>query len=107
MSVRTVRIDAPRSAEQPRREVVQVASPRLPLVVGAWRLPVDVFDPGVLQRLVEAADALAHPFGLGGADAQPEHANLLGERLRIGERAVEVGLRIEGPAAEAAGTAEA
>src|SRR6187401_529862 len=94
------------SAEQARREIVQVAPPGLPLVVRPRRLDVDVVDPGVGERLVEAADALAHPFRLRRADAQPEHPHLLGKRFRIGEGAVEVRPGVEGPAAQTAGAAE-
>ena len=51
--------------------------------------------PASVQRLVQAADAVAHALRLGRADAQPQHVHLLRERRRIGEHAVEVGLRVE------------
>src|SRR5690606_567721 len=85
-------------------------TPCLPLVIGPFRLDVDVFDAGFLERAMEAPDTLAHPLGFCRSDAEPQYVDFLCERLRIREDAVVVDLRVELaiPKHErAAGTAEA
>jgi hypothetical protein len=62
----------PGSAEQPRGEIVKVTPPRLPLVIGPWRLLVDVCDPGFGQSRVQLPDAFAHAFGLPCPHTEPE-----------------------------------
>ena len=73
----------------------------------AGRLVVGMLDPGLLEPFVIVLHALVHPLRLGRADAQPEQAHLLVERVGVGHDAAVGRLRVERAAEAAARPAEA
>src|SRR5688572_32077027 len=74
--------------EQPRCEVLQIAAPGLPFVIGTGRFPVHVLDARLVERLVQSTQARDESFPLGRADAEPQQMNFLGELGRVGEYSV-------------------
>src|SRR5581483_1235148 len=93
------------SLKQSWRKVLEVATPGLPLMIGAGRLIEDVLNVRVLQRFVQVLQPGPHALGLLSPDAQPEQVHLLPERRRIRKGAVVIRLWIERLPAEHAACA--
>ena len=68
--------------EHARREIFEISPPCLPLVIGAGRLPVHVFDSRFGQRSVQAANAGAESLGFRGTHAEVQQMHLLRECRR-------------------------
>src|ERR1700722_11709733 len=74
--------------KEARREVLQVASPRLPFVVGAGRLIEDVLNFRFAERGVQALETRAHALRFRRPNPEPQQVHTLRERRRVGKRAV-------------------
>src|SRR3981081_1052918 len=80
------------SAKEARREIVQIASPGLPLVCRSGRLEVPQAHAAFPEPIHGANDVLVQ-LRLGGSSAQPEELHSRVELRGIGEGAVVGGLR--------------
>src|SRR5882757_10768153 len=83
------------SAKEARREIVQIASPGLPLVCRSGGLEVPQAHAAFPERVHGAVDVLVQ-LRLGGSSAYPEELHSRVELRGIGEGAVVGGLGVEG-----------
>src|SRR5215471_9902630 len=60
------------SLEEARREVLQVASPRLPFMISTRRLIEDVLNARFTERSVQALETRAHALGFHRSHAEPQ-----------------------------------
>src|ERR1041384_5745035 len=81
--------------EDPRSEILEIATPRLPLVVRAGRFPVDVLDARLGEAIVQSTDTRGEPLGLRGADTQVQHVHLVGASRRVREHDGEIRLEVD------------
>src|SRR5580704_18133568 len=78
-----------------RGEVLQVASPGLPFVIGARRFVENVLNVRFGERIVQALETCAHALRLHGTHAEPQQMHTLCECRRVGKHSVIVLIRIK------------